>query len=218
MSSTRTPLLAPCLTSGLMVCALALALADCASPAASSPAKREGPPSDARAYFPLEPGWKWAYDVEQDGEAILAIYAVTSREGDRATVTGGQQVVPYELRPDGIIRPDGQGGGDYLLRAPLGPEAAWPVAGGHAKVVGWDQTVDTPAGPFAGCVVVEELRENPDRRTRTAYAPAVGPVRIEFSAMDMVGLHETKAILRGFTRPGDDPLSGTGAAPGLAQR
>lgn len=192
---------------------LALVLAGltaCAGAPPAGPAKARELPRDARAYYPLEPGWKWAYDVEQNGEAILATFAVTAREGDRVTVLGGDQVLQYVVRPDGILRPSSDigdaGGGDYVLRAPLGDKAAWPVQGGQAKVVAWNETVTTPAGEFQGCVTVEERRQDPDRRTSTTYAPGVGPVRIEFQAMDPGGLHHTKAALRGFTRPGEDPL------------
>ncbi len=185
-----------------------VSLGACATAAPPGPQKAAEPPRDASAYYPLEPGWKWAYDVEQDGEAILATYAVVSREGDRVTVTGGQQVVDYVVKPDGILRPQMDGkDGDYVLRAPLSAQAKWPVRGGQAKVVGWNQPIETPAGRFDGCLTVEEVRDNPDRRTRTTYAPGVGPIRIEFEAMDVGGLHSTKAVLRGYTRPGQDPLA-----------
>lgn len=176
------------------------------TPKTAGPAKGPTPTTPA-AYYPLEPGWKWAYDVEQDGEAILATFAVTLREGERALVSGGDQLLEYVVKPDGIMRPDPRGAGDYVLKAPLSGTAAWPVAGGQAKVVGWDQTIETLAGKFDNCVTVEETRDNPDRRTKTTYAPGVGPIVIEFQAMDMNGLHTTKARLRGYTRPGEDPLA-----------
>ncbi len=183
----------------------------CASPQTAGPAKAKDLPRDARAYYPLEPGWKWAYDVEQNGEAILATFAVSAREGDKATVLAGDQVLQYVVRPDGILRPSSDRAdtkaGDYVLRAPLGAQATWPVEGGQAKVVGWNETVTTPAGQFDGCVTVEERRQDPDRHTRTTYAPGIGPVRIEFQAMDPAGIHHTKAFLRGYTRPGEDPLA-----------
>ncbi|MDX2019826.1 MAG: hypothetical protein SF187_06260 [Deltaproteobacteria bacterium] len=191
---------------------LALALAVCAlSACAAGPqpvaSTKAAAPTAPSAYYPLEPGWKWAYDVDQDGEAILATFAVTLREGARALVAGGDQLLEYEVKPDGILRPDPRGAADYVLKAPLSAKAAWPVKGGQATVVGWNETIDTPAGKFEGCVTVQEVRDNPDRRTRTSYAPGVGPVVIEFSAMDMGGLHATKARLRGYTRPGEDPLA-----------
>jgi hypothetical protein len=146
--------------------------------------------------------------VNQDGEAILATFAVTLREGARAVVAGGDQLLEYEVTPDGILRPNPSGGmADYVLKAPLSADATWPVNGGQAKIVGWDETIETPAGKFEGCVTVQEVRDNPDRRTRTTYAAGVGPIIIEFSAMDMSGLHSTKARLRGYTRPGEDPLA-----------
>lgn len=183
------------------------AVCGCAgTPQKQGPAKALTPTSPA-AYYPLEPGWKWAYDVDQNGEAILATFSVTLREGDRAVVAGGDQVLEYVVKPDGIMRPIAGGAGDYVLKAPLSATAAWTVVGGNAKVVGWDQTIETQAGRFDGCVTVQETRDNPDRNTRTTYAPGVGPVVIDFQAMDANGLHSTKARLRGYTRPGEDPLA-----------
>ena len=194
-NSVRLVLLAACMLGG---CA--------GGPKAVVPDK--GPtPTAPSAYYPLEPGWKWAYDVDQDGENILATFAVTLREGGRALVAGGDQLLEYEVKPDGILRPDPRGAPDYVLKAPLAAKAAWPVKGGQATVVGWNESIDTPAGKFDGCVTVQEIRADPDRRTRTTYAPGVGPVVIEFSAMDASGLHATKARLRGYTRPGEDPLA-----------
>jgi hypothetical protein len=190
----------------LWAAAFVTASACAGTPKSSSPVKAPTP-TTPEAYYPLEPGWKWAYDVEQDGEAILATFAVTLREGERALVSGGDQLLEYVVKPDGIMRPDAHGAGDYVLKAPLSVTAAWAVAGGHAKVVGWDQTIETLAGKFDNCVTVEEMRDNPDRRTKTSYAPGVGPIVIEFQAMDMNGLHSTKARLRGYTRPGEDPLA-----------
>ena|GEM_PF-2008750 len=190
----------------VLAATFATAYACAGAPKTAVPEKLPTPTTPA-AYYPLEPGWKWAYDVEQDGEAILATFAVTLREGERALVSGGDQLLEYVVKPDGIMRPDPRGVGDYVLKAPLSRTAAWPVAGGQAKVVGWDQTIDTLAGKFNNCVTVEETRDNPDRRTKTSYAPGVGPIVIEFEAMDMNGLHSTKARLRGYTRPGEDPLA-----------
>lgn len=185
-------------------------LTGCASATPAPTTQKKALPQDATAYYPLEPGWKWAYDVEQDGEPILATYSVISREGERVTVAGGEQVLEYLVKPDGILRPtgaEGAKGAEYVLRAPLGLNASWPVRGGEARVVGWNETVETTAGRFEGALTVEEVRENPDRRSRTTYAPGVGPVIIQFQAMDVAGLHETKARLRGYTRPGEDPLA-----------
>ena len=190
----------------LLAAAVAFTAACAGTPKNAGPAKALTPTAPS-AYYPLEPGWKWAYDVNQDGEAILATFAVTLREGDRALVSGGDQLLEYIVKPDGIMRPDARGLGDYVLKAPLSATAAWPVAAGQARVVGWNQSITTLAGQFDSCVTVEETRDNPDRRTRTTYAPGVGPIIIEFSAMDVGGLHSTKARLRGYTRPGEDPLA-----------
>src|SRR5689334_23181988 len=56
--------------------------ASCASTGAgNAPA---GPPKTFTAadLYPLEPGWKWAYDLVKDGQNMLALYSVLERSGD----------------------------------------------------------------------------------------------------------------------------------------
>ena len=177
-------------------------------------------PVDAKAYYPLEPGWAWAYDVQQGSDRILAITRVIGREGSdegaTAVVKSGDQELRYLLLPDGIARapvplPFGEPDPtpDFLLRSPLEPGASWTISGGTAQVVKTGEVVTVPAGTFSGCVVVEESREAPRRLVRTTYAPHVGPVRVEY-LLHQPGADtfttEMRAELRGITRPGDDPL------------
>jgi hypothetical protein len=186
---------------------LVLALgAGCASSNQVAPGPDRISPEDPRVYYPLDPGWKWAYDVQQDGDQILAIYSVASREGDRAVIETSERRLDYVFKPDGIVRGNAMGPPDYVLKAPIKMGARWPVAGGEAQITAVGATVEVIAGRFPDCIVVEEIRA--EYTTRTTFAPGVGPVKIDLDAAgEGAGVSSLRAVLRGFTRPGEDPLA-----------
>ena len=202
--------------SGVAGCArfiLLLALGACAGGGAGKNAGAKAPPTeDARQFYPLETGWKWAYDVEKGGERILAIYSVIERRGETAVLQAGEERISYVLLPDGVARRPATKElpqGDYLLRTPIRVGAKWPIEGGTATVTEAGLTVDVPGGNYQGCAVVEESRSEPTRLVRTTYAPGAGPVIIEYLVHDQAsGRFEPalKAALRGVTAPGADPL------------
>jgi hypothetical protein len=179
-------------------------------PAASGPAAP--PPEDAREFYPLETGWKWAYEIEKGGEHILAVYAVVGRQGAVATLEAGDERIVYTVLPEGIARrPPGteSATGDFLLRSPVRAGAQWPIDGGTATVAAVGKQVTVPAGDYRGCVTIEESRTDPPRLVRTTYAPGVGPVTIEFMVHDPATAQFQTALrakLRGATPPGKDPL------------
>ena len=179
---------------------------------ATAPATPQGsgpPPQEAAAYYPFTTGWKWAYDVEREGQRMLATTAVMERTGDTAIVLAGDQHISYALSAEGIARRDGLRTTDFLLRTPIRAGASWPIEGGQARVATVGETLTVPGGTFPGCATVEESRTNPDRLTRTTYCAGVGPVRIEVQVHDpMSGTFKTemRATLLGVTRPGEDPL------------
>ena len=69
-----------------------------------------GPPKTftAAELYPLEPGWKWAYDLVKDGQTMLALYSVLERTGDSATVQAGEEQLGYAITPEGIAQKDGR--------------------------------------------------------------------------------------------------------------
>jgi hypothetical protein len=190
-------------------------LVGCASSGTPAPSAAAGPPpEDAAAYFPLTAGWKWAYQVEKDGDKILATYAVLERMTDTAIVQTGQDRLVYAVLPQGIARREGLGVGDFLLKTPIRAGATWAVSGGEAKVVTVGRSVTVPAGTFPACATIEETRTDPPRVIRTVYAAGVGPVSLEVQAQDAESgqfRSAMRAALVGVTRPGEDPL---GAAEG----
>ena len=125
----------------------------------------------AADYYPLAVGWKWAYDLEKDGQKILAVYSVLDRIGDTVIVQAGEERLTYAVTPDGVAQREGSVIGDYVIKNPLVSGAIWQVGGGSAKVVSTTQELTTAAGHFTDCVVVEVTRTEPTRIARTTFAP-----------------------------------------------
>src|SRR5947208_12156217 len=118
--------LASCLGSSLGS-SLALAVVVAGGSLAAGCATGGGAPNEikpranltAADFYPLTPGWKWAYDVEKDGMNILATYAVLERNGDTAVVQAGDQRLTYAVTAEGIAQKDGGMLGEYVIKNPL---------------------------------------------------------------------------------------------------
>jgi hypothetical protein len=201
----------------LALVSLAALAAGCAT---SSGATKHVPRTGLKAadYYPMAEGWKWAYDLEKDGEKILLIYAVTESSPEGATIMMGSERLSYAATPDGIAQADASGVGDFVLKNPLSKGATWPVAGGTATVISTDEEVTVDAGHFYDCALIEVVRADPPRITRTTFAPDIGPVTLEQQVQQPGGKYavSTKARLRSVTKPGEDlfaPSAGSTAAP-----
>jgi hypothetical protein len=169
-----------------------------------------GAPSEKAAdYYPLSLGWKWAYDLQEEGKSTLAIYTVLERTNDAAVILAGQEKLGYMVTPDGIARRDGTQPTDFILKNPVKMGTNWTVADGKAEIVAVGREVTVPAGTFPNCVTVEEMRAAPQRVIRTTFASGIGPVMLELQMQDpTTGKFQVaiKASLRGVTKPGEDPL------------
>lgn len=174
-----------------------LVLLLCACGGAQTGTGRSGP-RGAEDYFPLTEGTAWSYDVDDGVGTVLAISRVESRSGRRANVIDPAGiVVPYEVRDDGIFRPDK---GVYLLREPLTVGASWTsTAGMTARVAAVDRVVETPAGRFTGCLEVVQEGGDAGLHITTDYCPEVGPVKV-VAAMTLSGGRSasTTGLLRGW--------------------
>jgi hypothetical protein len=155
-------------------------------------------------FYPLFAGWGWAFEIERDEGKVLALYSVVERTADLATVKNGDDRLVYAVLPDGIARREAGATGDFIVRSPLRRGATWPVKQGEAKVTDTGRTVDLPSGTFRDCAVVEEVRRDPNRVTRTTYCRGTGPVDIEMRVFDPFKMaYQTVAHARllGVTRP-----------------
>jgi hypothetical protein len=168
-------------------------------------------PQDLHAadFYPLDAGWRWAYDIEKDGQKMLAMYTALERTADTATVQAGDDRLSYAITPEGIAQRDGTMRGDFVIKNPVAAGTTWEVLGGKAKIVSIGQEVSTDAGKFPNCAIVEVTRTSPTRVARTTFAPGVGPIVIELQVQSGGSfVTVTRATLRALTRPGEDPLLG----------
>jgi hypothetical protein len=194
---------------------LACSLCGLACATAQRTSARTPPPEQATDYFPLAPGWKWAYEIEKGGQKILATYAVLQQFGNSVIVQSGEDRNGYTILPQGIARRESLNPGDFILKTPIRTGATWPLAGGQASVISVGLDVTVPAGSFPNCAVVEETRSSPDRILRTTFAAGVGPVVLEYQVTNP----ETRKLevvlsarLLGATRPGEDGLGNEATA------
>jgi hypothetical protein len=192
---------------GVVGAALLSLVTGCAT-APPGPAASASRSTAAADYFPLEAGWKWAYELDREGQHLLAVYTVLERMPDGAIVQAGDQRISYAVTPQGIAMKEAGTVGDYVLKNPVVLGTTWNVTAGTAKIVATDKTVSGPAGEYTDCVVVEVLRHEPNRLSRTTFAPGVGPVEIEVQVESQGRfVTTTHALLRGTTKPGQDPLA-----------
>jgi len=202
LSTGKMPSFPPRQISAVLVL-LAMAASACATArTSSSAASPTGNP--ALDYYPLLPHWGWAYDVESEGRKVLALYSVVERRGNVALVKNGDDRIEYLIQSDGIARSEGSLPGDYLVKLPVHVGTTWPVSSGQATVVDAGREVSLPSGTYGDCAVVEEVRGQPNRVTRTTYCKGVGPVLIEMRVFNpMKTDFETivRATLLSVTRP-----------------
>jgi len=177
----------------------------CATSGGATEAVRPRAGITAADYYPLADGWKWAFDVEQDGMNILATYVVLERKGGVSVVQAGDERLTYVVTPEGGAQFDGTAIGDYVIKNPIAAGAEWAVASGRARIAAVNETVNIDSvGRYAGCVVVEVTRTDPARVTRTVFAPDLGPIAVEMQVQDGTRfITKARAHLRAVTKPGD---------------
>ncbi len=179
-------------------------VAGCASASARPPTFPAASACPALEFYPLLPGWGWAYQVERDGTTVLSVYSVGDWRADRATVQHGDERLDYALLADGIARRTGDVAGDYVIKLPLDKGGSWPVADGTATLVEVGKTVTLPAGTFDDCAIVVEVRRDPPRTTRTTFCRGAGPVELEmrvFSPSKQAYEVHARARIMNVSRP-----------------
>ena len=172
----------------------------CSACAGGTSAVRPKPLDQSPAsLYPLGAGYAWSYDVDtEDNAPVLAVARVVRFDAGVATVTTGANAEQrYAVTDAGITRV-GQPG--FLLKAPIVAGASWESGvGTTARVASLTERVETPAGTFDACVVVEEQNESRGQAVKTTYCPGVGPALV-VSQMEVRGhLLTVTARLRGFS-------------------
>jgi hypothetical protein len=164
---------------------VAAALAACShAPPAPRPAAVQG----AEAYFPLAVGNEWTYldrspQLPADAPRRRTV-RILSRNAEGYFVDSEKG----ELR---FVPPCVQDRVRRLVCAPLDVGASWSsvvsvTSTEHYRIAAVGETVTTPAGTFEGCLRVRASNragEDVENVLEIAYAPGVGPVRIETFAV-----------------------------------
>ena len=189
----------------LLLLAVSILVPACATSGGGPEAVRPRAGVTAADYYPLSDGWKWAFDVEQEGMNILATYVVLERKEAVAVVQAGDERLTYVVTPEGVAQFEGNAIGDYVIRNPIKQGAEWAVAGGRARIASANEEINIDSvGRYAGCVVVEVTRTDPARVTRTVFAPDLGPVALEMQVQEGTKfVTKARARLRAVTKPGD---------------
>lgn len=188
----------------LFALALALLVPACGSTGGTTP---DDGPLTARRLYPMGEGYIWTYDIDTQTEiTALGISRVMGISGDlvRIAADGGDERT-YELREDGIYRPDSS---TWLIRDPIAVGQEWPSSGGRtARITSVSTDVDVPAGHFSRCVEITEEGGEAGLHVRTVYCPDVGPAIVESRqelSLSMSGGVTVTGSLRGYQQGEDD--------------
>jgi hypothetical protein len=183
---------------------VALAAACAAAPVSESRNVAGSGPAD---FFPLAVGNEWVWDdvspqLPAGGRPSARTVRIVERTADGF----------YRDNERTDLRADGECVRDRLRRllcAPLAVGSSWKSVVSVSsterfEIVGVGETVETPAGRFAGCVRVRgHNRAGPttEHVVELTYAPAVGPVRLEtWALVDGAAAPQVRAVLRSFRK------------------
>jgi hypothetical protein len=152
---------------------------------AKSPVVRAkaAPSSEFTRYLPLENDTVLSYEtyIEETNEHGLAVFEIHRPRPELAELrVAGQVRKRYYFEPIGVR----SAAGGYLLKAPLVLNAEWQGDDGRVRVSAVDQTIDVPAGKFAGCIrTIEEAKFSAAARTTTTvFCPGVGITMLQIEA------------------------------------
>jgi hypothetical protein len=151
---------------------------DSATPA-EAPKLASGSPVET--YFPLEQGKLYTYATHAGPEQGTVSFKVERADAThgKLVVVGSNSAKRFVYEKDGVAY---DGGGAYILKAPLEVGTTWPGEhGGQAKIVKTDGTAAGADGKsYSSCVVTQEDGTRPPgSRYTTTYCPGVGMVLFE---------------------------------------
>lgn len=163
----------------------ALLSAGCAAAQPVSPrAPQAAAVTEWTRYLPLENDTVFSYEtyIEDTNERGIAVFEIKRPRPELAELSiAGQVRKRYYFEPAGVRSSHG----GYLLKSPLSLNSEWTGDDGKVKVTGVNQSVDSPAGKFSGCLqTVEEakLGATATRKTTTVFCPGVGITVLEIEA------------------------------------
>jgi len=136
-----------------------------------------GDPQEAARFFPLAPGARWSYQiVRREGTTGHEVKIVAAEAGVFTDSDG----VKWSVDRYGLRDPY-----RYFIKLPARAGQRWQAnlsinMAERFRILADDAVVETPAGRFTGCLVVESrswLPSQEERILRRVYAPGVGLVR-----------------------------------------
>ncbi len=154
-----------------------------AAPAASPSTPQTAVISELTRYLPLENDTIFSYEtyIEDSNERGIAVFEIKRPRPELAELSiAGQVRKRYYFELAGVR--SSQGG--YLLKSPLSLNSEWTGDDGKVKVTSVNQSVDTPAGKFSGCLqTVEDAKlVAATRKTTTVFCPGVGITVLQIEA------------------------------------
>jgi hypothetical protein len=163
----------------LVVVSAGCAAAPTAKPSAPQPAVV----TELTRYLPLEHDTVFSYEtyIEDTNERGIAVFEIKRPRPELAELSiAGQVRKRYYFEPAGVRSSHG----GYLLKSPLALNSQWTGDDGKVKVTSINQSVDSPAGRFSGCLqTVEEAQLGAvSRKTTTVFCPGIGITVLEIEA------------------------------------
>jgi len=174
------------LTRAIRGLALGSALAGVSCAGAPPAAPSAAPPlvvTELTRYLPLENDTVLSYEtyIEDTNERGIAVFEIKRPRPELAELSlAGQVRKRYYFEANGVR--SSQGG--YLLKSPLALNSEWTGDDGKVKVTSVNQSVQVPAGKFAGCLqTVEDAQLGAaTRKTTTVFCPGVGITVLQIEA------------------------------------
>ncbi len=128
-------------------------------------------------YYPLAVGNRWVYRTtyHDTGEVKRQTDEIVHRFENSYQLSSGTHIV--HLKNNSFMDSSG-----VILTYPIEEGHSWRLGGKSARYTSVDKTVAVPAGTFHHCleVLIEEKRDGALFFATIAYAPGVGPVKMEY--------------------------------------
>jgi len=160
----------------LLLSACSGSKSDPATPVSQTPSSG----SPVESYFPLEGGKQYTYATQDGGQNGMLTMRVerTDPTHGKLVVVGTSNTKRFVYEKDGVAY---DGGGAYLLKAPIEVGTQWPGEhGGTLKITKTDLSMKVADKTYASCVQTqEEGTRPPNSRYTTTYCPGVGMVLFE---------------------------------------